>query len=182
MFSSELISVSKILSACSYLISSLKVSVQNTRSWWPQLMIRTWLVNSFNTLRQKQHGRHFAQDFSYAFPWMKIVVFWLKFHWSLYQGTNSQLTSINSDNDMMPNRRQAIIWNNDGIIYWRIYASLGFNEFSIAWFYTGFKSTSIINAFYSIVYCTLIIWFNNREVWLHHSAVSVSVRGRRLKK
>ena len=27
-----------------------------------------------------------------------------------------------------PNRRQAIIWTNDDLIYWHIYASLGFEE------------------------------------------------------
>ena len=28
----------------------------------------------------------------------------------------------------MPARQQAIIWTNDGLIYWRSYAALGFNE------------------------------------------------------
>ena len=32
----------------------------------------------------------------------------------------------------MPTRRQAIIWTNDGIVYWRIYASLGLNELTQA--------------------------------------------------
>ena len=34
-----------------------------------------------------------------------------------------------------PGRRQAIIWTNDGIVYWRSYASLGLNEFvlSLRW-------------------------------------------------
>ena len=27
--------------------------------------------------------------------------------------------------------RQAIIWTNDGLVYWRIYASLGFNELTV---------------------------------------------------
>ena len=29
---------------------------------------------------------------------------------------------------MAPTRRKAIIWNNGGLVYWRIYASLGPNE------------------------------------------------------
>ena len=33
-----------------------------------------------------------------------------------------------SDNGLSPNRRQAIIWTNDGIIYLRIYASLAISE------------------------------------------------------
>ena len=28
-------------------------------------------------------------------------------------------------------RQQAIIWNNDGLVNWRIYASLGLNELII---------------------------------------------------
>ena len=32
----------------------------------------------------------------------------------------------------MPNRLQAIIWINVGMLYWRIYASLGLNDFSQA--------------------------------------------------
>ena len=33
-------------------------------------------------------------------------------------------SSISSDNGLAPNRQQAIIWTNDGIVYWRTYASL----------------------------------------------------------
>ena len=33
-----------------------------------------------------------------------------------------------SDNGLAPNRWQAIIWTKDGIVNWRIYASLGLNE------------------------------------------------------
>ena len=32
--------------------------------------------------------------------------------------------SIGSDNGLAPNRRQAIIWTNNGIVYWPIYARL----------------------------------------------------------
>ena len=37
-------------------------------------------------------------------------------------------TYIGSDNGLEPNRRQTIIWTNDGQDWWRIYASLGLNE------------------------------------------------------
>ena len=43
-------------------------------------------------------------------------------------GSNWQYDSIGSDNGLAPNRRQAIIWTNVGMLYWRIYASLGLNE------------------------------------------------------
>ena len=40
-------------------------------------------------------------------------------------GCNWQYGSIGSDNGLAPNRRQAIIWINDGLGYWCIYASFG---------------------------------------------------------
>ena len=39
------------------------------------------------------------------------------------------MASLGSDNGLAPDRRQAIIWNNGGLIYRRLYASLGVNEF-----------------------------------------------------
>ena len=43
-------------------------------------------------------------------------------------GSNWQQTIIGCDNGLLPNRRKAIISINDGIVYWRIYASPGLNE------------------------------------------------------
>ena len=40
-----------------------------------------------------------------------------------------QYGGIGSNKGLSPLRRQAIIWTNDGIFYWRIYASLGPSEF-----------------------------------------------------
>ena len=51
---------------------------------------------------------------SNAFPWRKIFEFRLKFHWSLSQWSNWQNASTGSDNGLAPDRRQAIIWTNDG--------------------------------------------------------------------
>ena len=42
--------------------------------------------------------------------------------------SNRFLSSIGLDNGLAGTRRQAIIWTNDGLGYWRIYASLGLNE------------------------------------------------------
>ena len=43
-------------------------------------------------------------------------------------GSNWQLTIIGSDNGLSLNRRQPIIWTNDGVVCWSTYASLGLNE------------------------------------------------------
>ena len=42
----------------------------------------------------------------------------------LYSSRPNWQNSIVSDNDLSPNRRQAIIRTNDGLDYWRFYASL----------------------------------------------------------
>ena len=42
--------------------------------------------------------------------------------------TNWQYISIVSNNSMVTNRLKAFIWNNDGIVWWRIYASLALSE------------------------------------------------------
>ena len=41
-----------------------------------------------------------------------------------FHGSNWQQTSVGSDDGLEPNRQQAIIWTNDGIVHWQIYASL----------------------------------------------------------
>ena len=61
------------------------------------------------------------------FKW-KYMNFQLSFDWSLF--LNIQLT-ICSDNGLAPIRRQAIIWSNDGLVYWCICASLGLNKLTM---------------------------------------------------
>ena len=46
--------------------------------------------------------------------------------------SNWQYDIIGSDNGLMSNRRQTIIWSNDGMFYGRIYASLGLNGLSFS--------------------------------------------------
>ena len=41
-----------------------------------------------------------------------------------------------------PNRRQAIIWTNDGLVYWRICASLNELMLAISWFCQIFRHTN----------------------------------------
>ena len=52
-----------------------------------------------------------------------------------YQGSSYRWASIVSDNGLAPKRQQAIIWTNDGLIYLRIYASLGLIEINSLTFY-----------------------------------------------
>ena len=68
--------------------------------------------------------RHFEMD---LLEW-KCMNFYENFTEVCSLGSDSQLTSIGSDNGLVPNRRQAIIWTNDGQFYRRIYASRSLNE------------------------------------------------------
>ena len=44
----------------------------------------------------------------------KNIAFWFKFHWNISQGCSWKWANIDSDNGLVPNRQQAIIWSNDG--------------------------------------------------------------------
>ena len=57
--------------------------------------------------------------------------FWLGFRRSCLALLNWQYDSIGSDDGLMPTRRQAIPWSNDGLVYLCIYF-FGLNELSHA--------------------------------------------------
>ena len=68
----------------------------------------------------------FADDISLnENVWISIK----KFTTVCFSRPNWQYSSIGLDNDLAPNRRQAIIWTNGGLVYWGIYAWLGLNVF-----------------------------------------------------
>ena len=63
-----------------------------------------------------------------AFAWMEILEFQLNFIEICSLWLNWQCTIIDSDNGLVPNRRQAIVWSSNGGFYWRIYASFVLSE------------------------------------------------------
>ena len=82
------------------------------------------------------------------------------------QGFNQYYISIGSGNGLVPNRWQAVIWTNNGLVNWRIYASLGFddinacvysNSISITWWrhqmetFSGLLALCAGNS--SVTYC-----------------------------
>ena len=54
---------------------------------------------------------------SNLFPVSKLLYCNSNFTKSSSQRSNQQYTSIGLDNGLAPNRRQAIIWTNDGLVY-----------------------------------------------------------------
>ena len=73
----------------------------------------------------------FRRHFKIHFIEWKCMNFRLKFQWNLFLRFELIIFSNGSDNCLAPSRRQAIIWTNDGIVYWRIFTSLGLNELTI---------------------------------------------------
>ena len=75
----------------------------------------------------------FADDILDACSWMKTFEFQVKLKIEICSvWSDWQITIIGSDNGLSPYRPQAIIWTIDGIVCWRIYASLGLNELNRA--------------------------------------------------
>ena len=73
-----------------------------------------------NIYLQAQFEMHFRE-------W-KMLYFEKYFTDICSQGFNWQSSSIGTDNGLMPNRQQAIIWTSADPIHWRMYATLGGDE------------------------------------------------------
>ena len=60
--------------------------------------------------------------FSNAFSWMKTFEIQIIFLWNVFLKVyNWQYVIIGSDNGLASNKQQAIVWTNDGLVYWRTY-------------------------------------------------------------
>ena len=68
--------------------------------------------------------RHFQMHL----PEWRCMDFIQNFTETYSSGSNKQYSSIGSDNDLGPTRRQAIIWTNDSLRFRRLYAILSLNE------------------------------------------------------
>ena len=85
------------------------------------------LIDRMNQLSHRGRDKMydiFHTTFPNAFFWMQIFEFRIQFDRSVF--LRVQLTTIQHwfGNFLAPNRRQAIIWTNDSLGWWRIYASL----------------------------------------------------------
>ena len=84
---------------------------------WKYQMLTSSPLNKMTAISQ--------MVWSGTFSWMKSFAFWLKFHRSLFSGSNWQWPSIGLDDGLAPYRRQAIICTNADQTHLRIYAALG---------------------------------------------------------
>ena len=86
----------------------------------------------------------FQTIFSNAFSWMKSFSFQTILIKMCSLWSNWQYVIIGSDIGLLPNRRQAIIWTNDGLVYRRIYAWLGLNGLSQTVFHVKQSTAEIL--------------------------------------
>ena len=77
------------------------------------------------------------RQFQNAFSWRKMCDCQLQFHWRLFLRVQLKVFNFGPDNGLAPTRWQGIIWTYDDLVYRRIFASLGPDEFQ----YTGFRPT-----------------------------------------
>ena len=93
-------------------------------------LVRNGDVNDIYVSTQRGRDKMadiFQTTVSNAFSWMKMCKFRLRFHWISFPRVFFTI-SIGSKNGLSPTRRRAIIWTNDGLDWWRLYASLGLND------------------------------------------------------
>ena len=104
--------------------------------------------NSINTLRPRQNVI-LHMTCSNAFLWMKAFEFQIKFHYIYSLESNWQYGDIGSDNGMVLNRRQDIIWTNGGRFCWSKDASLSLNN-------SGFVKQSLL----PIMFITIFYYYS----------------------
>ena len=80
----------------------------------------------FSTERARQIGRHVPDEF-FKFIFLNENV-GISIEISLIFFPQGPINNNSALVEIMPIRRRAIIWANDGPAYWRLYASLGLNE------------------------------------------------------
>ena len=93
-----------------------------------------------NILVQSHNGWHFAHKPFKLIPSYGNV-------YSLIHGSNQQRISVVSDKDSRPTRLQAIIWTNEGQVYWLLYVHRKVNystaTVSEYWLYSFLQKVSM---------------------------------------
>ena len=91
---------------------------------WVSLTAFLGQRTALSTLRPRQNARYFPHDICKCIFLNENV--WISIKISLFV-PEGPINNTGSDNGLMPVRQQAIIWINDALVHWRIYASLSLN-------------------------------------------------------
>ena len=113
--------------------STFKCVFLNENSW-TSIQISLKFVPSNRPVNSSPPGQnccHFANDiFRYIFVNEKFnILIKISLKFVPQSPINREYPSIGSCNGLAPIRRQAIVWTNDDLVYWRIHASLVLDEF-----------------------------------------------------
>ena len=86
--------------------------------------------DDFNTLRLRQNGRHFEDNIFECIYFNENICISIKISLKFVPRglIDNKVTLVQI---MVWHRWRAIIWTNDGLVYWCIYASLGLNELTV---------------------------------------------------
>ena len=100
---------------------------------WQDVLLDIEEVQGYLTYwGQDKMANIFQMTFSNTFSWMNTFELLLRFHWILFLRVELTIFQhCGSDDGLALTRWQAIIWTNDGLIYWRICASLGLSELTL---------------------------------------------------
>ena len=114
-------------------------------------------------------GAILQTTFSNAFSWTEMFEFRLKFHWSLFPGSNWQFSSVGSVNGLATDVK-AIVWTNDGYqVYRRIYASpglIGLTRLYWDWL-SQFSPYAFIVFWIVLVYCMPQFYMGSNKDFLN---------------
>ena len=84
-----------------------------------------------------------------------------------------QNASIGSDNGLAPNMRQAFIWTNVGMLYWRINASLGLIDLKVLTYCTKLHELQSVTLFCNMrMFRTIALLWDCYHPICWHSAFS----------
>ena len=129
------------------------------------MLINTSSALRIITVKPIQNGGLFDNGISNSFFSIAMDIFRFNFDLNWFPRIKSTKRNRNgSDYGLAPNRRQAIIWTNERLVYWRIYASSDFSEFSphqmfLAWYLLIFIQQFASN----FSYCEVWNWTNRTQ-------------------
>ena len=121
---------------------------------------------------------YFVRDAKIKMLNHKNALISIEFHWGWLLQSKRWCVSVDLDNGLAPNRRQAIIWTSDDLVYWRIYSSLGISVSVILLILNSIK-TWWNNR---VCICMFFFYFNSHDVdisgwYVSHTKTNVTYLG-----
>ena len=120
--------------------------------WTATKMLFSLMAKFVNTMRPRQNGRQLAVILKCAVVNENRIFIRISLKFVPKGGSNRQYVNTGTNNDLAPKRRIAIIYNNDGIVYWRRFVPRGLDHF---------KQDICLGC-----WCLLLIWSCDMDICL----------------